>query len=166
MLGIAAAGAAELEERALETGRSLEPLLRGDPVEAMEAAKQIIGKRLAVDAASLEAILSDKKSRKWSRIAAIYSLGFLGERSAVPSLLKILSDDKEPVAVRAHAAEALGNIGDTAAVPAVAGILRHETSPSLRKSCAYSLEEINTPEARVALQSAASRRRQFKRTAP
>jgi HEAT repeat protein len=118
----------------LESNQALEPLLRGAPVEAMEAAKQIIGEKLVVDPASLEAILSNRKSPKWSRIAAIYSLGFLGERLAVPALLKILSDHKEAIAVRAHAAEALGNIGAAEVVPALAEILKHESSPSLRKS--------------------------------
>jgi hypothetical protein len=68
--------------------------MRGDPVEAMEVAKQIIGKKVAVDPGSLEAILPVRKSRKWSRIAAIYSLGFLAEDSAVPALLQILLDQK------------------------------------------------------------------------
>jgi len=133
-------------------------LLRGDPVEAMETAKQIIGAKLAVDHAALAAILSDKKGRKWARIAAIYSLGFLGEHSVVPALLGILSDRKEAIAVRAHAAEALGNVGDASAVPALAEMLRQENSPSLLKSCFYALEEIDAPEARAALQTARSRR--------
>ncbi|HJU18920.1 MAG TPA: hypothetical protein VJ770_20895 [Stellaceae bacterium] len=68
----------------MEPSQSLEPLFHGDPVEAMEAAKRIIGGQLAVDTAGLTAILRDRKSRKWARIAAIYSLGFLGERSAIP----------------------------------------------------------------------------------
>lgn len=132
--------------------------MRSDPVEAMEVAKQIIGKKVAVDPGSLEAILSDRKSLKWSRIAAIYSLGFLAEDSAVPALLQILLDHKEPIGVRAHAAEALGNIGEkTRAVPALGEILRCESSPSLQKSCTYALEEIGGAEARAVLQTARSR---------
>jgi HEAT repeat protein len=154
-----------IRRRALHPNQSLEPLLRGDPVEAMEAAKQIIGQKLAVDPVALEAILSDSKSRKWSRIAAIYSLGFLGERSAVPALLQILSDHRESIGVRAHAAEALGNIGEARAVPALAEILKHESSPSLRKSCTYALEEIDDPQARTALQPVRPSRCQSKRAA-
>lgn len=142
---------------------SLESLLAGDPVEAMETAKAIIGKHLAVDPGELEAIASNRKARKWSRLAAIYSLGFLAEGSAVEPLLQILSDSKEPVALRAHAAEALGNIGDPRAVPRLAEMLRCETSPSLHTSCRYALEEIGGPEARAALQAAWSPRRQRKR---
>src|SRR6266700_199726 len=149
--------------RKVEPIQSLEPLLRGDPVEAMETAKQIIGHKLAVDPESLEAILLDKSSRKWVRIAAIYSLGFLGERSAVPALLSILSDRREPIGVRAHAAEALGNINDAAAVPNLARVLNEEASPSLRQWSIYALEEIDTPEARATLRSARQPRRQSKR---
>jgi HEAT repeat protein len=129
----------------------------------MEIAKQIIGHKLIVDPESLETILLDKKSRKWARIAAIYSLGFLGERSAVPALLSILSDRREPIAVRAHAAEALGNINDADAVVSLARVLERERSPSLRQWCIYALEEIDTPEARAALQSVRQPRRQSKR---
>jgi HEAT repeat protein len=147
----------------MEPSQSLEPLLRGDPVEAMEVAKQIIGGNLAVDLAGLEAILLDRKSRKWARIAAIYSLGFLGQRSAVPALKSILSDRGEPVSVRAHAAEALGNIGDVEAVPALAQVLMDEVSPSLRRSSLYALEEIDHPEARAALDRMRQQRRRSKR---
>jgi HEAT repeat protein len=149
--------------RAVEPLQSLESLLRGDPVEAMEIAKQIIGHKLVVDPQSLEAILLDKKSRKWTRIAAIYSLGFLGERLAIPALLSILSDRREPIGIRAHAAEALGNIGDAEAVPNLARVLKQEASPSLRQWCIYALEEIDTPEARAALRSARRPRRPSKR---
>jgi HEAT repeat protein len=138
----------------LEPNQSLGPLLRGDPIEAMETAKQIIGHKLVVDPASLETIVLDKQSRKWARIAAIYSLGFLGERSMVPALLSVLSDRNERIPVRAHAAEALGNIGDAGAVPALAQVLTEEASPSLRQWCSYALEEIDDPDARTALKSA------------
>jgi FXSXX-COOH protein len=131
--------------------QSPEPLLRGDPVEAMDTAKQIIGGELAVDSAGLAAILMDKKSPKWARIAAIYSLGFLAERSTVPALVSILSDHGEPVSIRAHAAEALGNVGDAEAVPALAQVMQEEVSPSLRRSSLYALKEIDHPAARAAL---------------
>jgi len=150
--------------REMEPLQSLEPLLRGDAVEAMEVAKQIIGHKLIVDPESLKAILLDKRSRKWARIAAIYSLGFLGERSAVPALLDTLSDRREPIGVRAHAAEALGNINDAEAVPNLATVLKQETSPSLRQWCIYALEEIDTPGARAALRSARQPQRQSKRS--
>jgi HEAT repeat protein len=148
----------------VEPIQSLEPLLRGDPVEAMETAKQIIGHKLLVDPQSLEAVLLDRSSRKWARIAAIYSLGFLGDRSVVPALLRIVSDHREPIAIRAHAAEALGNINDAAAVPILARVLKQEASPSLRQWCIYALEEIDTPKARAALRSARQPRRQSKRS--
>lgn len=148
----------------MEPVLGLEPLLRGDPVEAMETAKQIIGRELVVDPAALETILENKDSQKWARIASIYSLGLLGERSAVPALIRILSNSHEPIAVRAHAAEALGNIGDPESVPALAEMLRDETSPSLRRSCAYALGEIDGSEARAALDAARLPRQSSKRT--
>src|SRR5260370_26403010 len=98
----------------------------------METAKQIIGHKLMVDPESLEPILLDKSSRRWARIAAIYSLGVLGERSAVAAPLGILSDCRESIGVRAHPAEALGNINDAAAVPDLARALPQEAPPSLR----------------------------------
>jgi HEAT repeat protein len=141
----------------------IELLLHGDPVEAMETAKQIIGGKLVVDSAGLAAILLDRKSRKWARIAAIYSLGFLGERSTIPTLTSILSDRSEPISIRAHAAEALGNIGDAEAVPALAQVLQDEVSPSLRRSSIYALEEIDHPAARAALDRVRQQRSRSRR---
>jgi hypothetical protein len=132
-----------VRRRALHPNQSLEPLLRGDPVEAMEAAKQIISQKLLADPASLEAILVDRKSRKWSRIAAIYSLGFLGGPGSPAYPVRPQGVD------RGQSARCAWQYRRDP------GGARHrrdtESSPSLRKSCIYALEEIDDPRARAAL---------------
>jgi HEAT repeat protein len=122
---------------------ALGPIIRGDPIEAMETAKQIIGHKLEVDPAILESISLDTLANKWSRISAIYVLGFLGDKSVVPSLVRVLSDPVELLEIRTHAAEALGNIGDPLAIPSLIRELDKSESPQLRKWCRYALKEID-----------------------
>jgi len=122
---------------------ALEPIIRGDPIEAMETAKQIIGHKLEVDPTLLESISLDPLANEWSRISAIYALGFIGDKSIVPSLVRVLSDPNEFLEIRTHAAEALGNIGDPMAIPLLINILDKSESPQLRKWCKYALREID-----------------------
>ena len=90
------------------TPKSLWPLFR-DPVEAMEFAKQIIAGKQDTDEQALLEIALLKTNPKWTRIAAIYALGFVGSRDgSVPRLRCILQDDDPHV--RDHAREALFTI--------------------------------------------------------
>src|SRR6266581_1332568 len=90
---------------------ALRPLF-GDPSDAMELAKKIIGGKLKVNHDILLYIGSVKDNPKWARIASIYALGFIGKDEFAPQLRAILSDPGEDTEVRGHAAEALGNIRD------------------------------------------------------
>jgi HEAT repeat protein len=66
---------------------------------------------------------SKKKSKKEKDLfllrAAARSLGQIGSRVGLPSLIAALQDEKMPDDVRREAAHALGTIGDAAALPAL-----------------------------------------------
>lgn len=117
-------------------------IFSSDAREAMETAKLIIGGKMNVDLSELTKIALDKAMNKWQRIAAIYSIGFIGDSRASPHLQKILSDVDNDENVRSHAAEALGNIGDYDATGLLKDIMAQASSDELRESCKYALEEI------------------------
>jgi len=62
----------------LKSARLLLRIVTGNPVEIMEAAKEIIrsGKSIAP---LLAEIAANRKCRKWSRIAATYAFGFIAD---------------------------------------------------------------------------------------
>jgi hypothetical protein len=109
--------------------RPLMPLL-GGPIEAMETAKAIIGRRVDADPQLLARIATSKDMPRWGRIASIYTLGFVAGAEVAPQLRAILSDDTDDADVRAHAAEALGNIHDRNSVGLLQDILGHQPPPS------------------------------------
>jgi HEAT repeat protein len=118
-------------------------MLTGDPVESIESAKGMIG----ISASGLDEILIDvildKRYSKWSRIAAIYVLGFSGKRTYTSALVGILNDVTEPTQIRDHAAEALGNLRSRQAVDALEKALRSKNiRPRVKKSIIYALSEI------------------------
>ena len=120
----------------------MHPLLSNDPMASIEAAKQLISGETNIDHAELIKIASDRKTGEWSRIAAIYAMGFLADRSFAPILRFILSDTVNSNAVRSHAAEALGNIRDRDAIMLLRDILGSAPEPALRESCEYALGEL------------------------
>jgi HEAT repeat protein len=75
------------------------------------------------------------------RIAAVYALGHLGLRVDVRLLCSMLAKD-EHSRVRDFTAEALGNLADRRALGALQKALS-DRSPSVRKSAAYALKQIN-----------------------
>jgi hypothetical protein len=86
----------------------LDAILIGDPVEAMEAAKRLVKQNDATDVTTLLTIATCKTMRLWSRIAAIWTLGFIDEDAvSVAALRRIQQDQSEDVRIREHAAEAL-----------------------------------------------------------
>jgi HEAT repeat protein len=117
-------------------------LLQGSPAVAMEVAKAIIGDKIKVDHNLLADIAADKSIPKWSRIAAIYALGFVAGDGFTVSLRKILADDTDDAIVRGHAAEALGNLQDRASISLLRDILGHKPPPELSESCSYALQEL------------------------
>jgi hypothetical protein len=76
------------------------------------------------------------------RVTAAFTLGRLGDASAVDALLKGLKDDNENV--RSQCAAALGQIRDERAVADLLQILRSDLKPLLRLQAAASLAKIKT----------------------
>jgi HEAT repeat protein len=130
----------------LKEKRKPENLLKmirdGKPVEAMEAAKYIDLNNIPVNILDLERIARRRHSRKWTRIAAMYVLGWRGDRSVVPTLMGILENPNESSAIRDNAAEALGNLGDPHALVLLERIASETTSPVVKRSCEFALAVI------------------------
>jgi HEAT repeat protein len=131
--------------------RLLMRLLTGDPVEAMEAAKQIIGRKGVLAPALLLEVAENRKYRRWSRVGAVYALGFLEFKPSVPSLIRILQDSRESLSLRCHAAEALGNTQDSRAIAVIDQVMTRDEPSSLKKWCIYALSQIGTSQARKIL---------------
>ncbi len=131
--------------------RVLMSILTGDPLDAMEAAKKIVNGAIKVDPDLLLLIVDNHQYKTWSRIAAIYALGFLNHPSSARSLIGIVGNTKEPSQVRSHAAESLGNMRAHSAIPTLARILSRRERASLKKWCVYALGEINTSKSNAVL---------------
>jgi HEAT repeat protein len=123
--------------------QSLLPMINGNPSQAMEIAKQIIGGKLPVEHRQLAAIAKDPQNSKWSRIAAIYALGFLADKEFVDDLRKLLADRDTDPDIRSHAAEALGNIRDRGSIILLRNVLRTRPTGPLLESCNYALNEMD-----------------------
>ena len=129
------------------TTRLLMRMLTGDPVEAMESAKEVIGLGTRVNPMLLKDIASNKIYKKWSRIAAVYALGFLAHKASTSALIRILQDQRENTQLRGHAAEALGNMREPRAVLALGKVLWADDHTSVKKWCVYALSEIGSDRA-------------------
>ena len=119
-------------------------IVRGDPIEAMEAAKRLV--RSASDQDNPEPLLYVARNRTnamWARIAAIYALGLISRaRGAQSALAEILVDDKEPAEIRSYAAEALGNMRASNYEGALRHVLNSAASAEVIKYCRYALGQI------------------------
>ena len=71
------------------------------------------------------------------------ALGNIGDRSAVPSLVRSLAR-AEPL-VRSHAAWALGRLGGPSAVAALEDALAREREPEVREEIAMALADARSP---------------------
>lgn len=135
--------------------RSVHALIRivsGVPTEAMEAAKEIIGKKVNIESIFLVEIARAPILNNWARVASIYSLGLLGYRPSVPVLTNILRDQQNHWRVRAHAAEALGNLRDSRPIPVLEKVLMSRERSYVKVSCLYALSEIGTRRACAVLE--------------
>jgi HEAT repeat protein len=128
----------------------LKQLESSDPETAMEAAKAILAHRITIPRSQIERIAAGTDYADWSRAAAIYLLGNLRSRKSAVLLARILEDEQQNDVVRDYAAEALGNIGDPAYLPLISRIATQTSSPEIRQSCEFALEEIPAAEARRA----------------
>lgn len=96
-----------------------------------------------------ESVNEDPRVRRYLALA----LGRLGDRRAVPSLLKVVAGGETDSETVIYSIWALGAIGDPAAVPALVTIARSE-DPGIRKSVAHALGSLPSPEAFAGLRSA------------
>ena len=80
------------------------------------------------------------------RLAAVSSLGSLGDPRAIAALSKALKEDTD-ARVREAAAHALGEIDDVRAVPALMEALGRERAPNVREKIIHALGEIDDPSA-------------------
>lgn len=83
-----------------------------------------------MDEIVLECLSDLKSSLAGVRSRAAWQLGRLGDRSAVPALIKALQDENEDV--RWSAAWALGELGDEAAIPALEAASEGDESDDVR----------------------------------
>jgi hypothetical protein len=126
------------------TSREIKDMRRGDAVDAIEAAKRIIGSGNRIVPAPLMEIALDRKLGEWSRIAAVYALGYARDPSGEVAafLSKILKDRTETSKVRAHAAEAIGNL-PAEDMEALLRQMSASTEPAdVRRSCNYALSQL------------------------
>ncbi|HXA26897.1 MAG TPA: HEAT repeat domain-containing protein [Acetobacteraceae bacterium] len=129
----------------------IDTMMIGDPVEAVEAAKRII-EHDDVEPHVLIEIASNKALPKWSRISAIYALGFIDTKSkSAQALIRILANKGEDEECRSHAAEALGHMNRPMVVSALGKILMSDDTPEVKKWCVYALAELSSPRAWIIL---------------
>jgi HEAT repeat protein len=101
-------------------------------------------------AASGDAVMARLKSEDWEiRGAAAESLGWMGERRAVPALAVVLKEDRM-APVRAAAAEALGRLGDPQAVAALKAALG-DRARAVCAAAAKALYDFKDPQGLEAL---------------
>ncbi|MCK5523317.1 MAG: HEAT repeat domain-containing protein, partial [Thiomargarita sp.] len=72
------------------------------------------------------------------------TLGVLGEKQAIPTLIQCLQD--EDIDVSMEAAEALGHIGDAEAVPALLESLTHDPDGEVKTAVVEALGQIEEQE--------------------
>jgi HEAT repeat protein/beta-lactamase regulating signal transducer with metallopeptidase domain len=102
------------------------------------------GTELAGAVAALMETLTDGNPAV--RLAAVSSLGSLGDPRAIAALAKALREDSD-ARVREAAARALGEIDDNRAVPALIEALRSERASNVREQIVHALREIDDPSA-------------------
>ena len=107
--------------------------------------------RFAVEMVALfdESASDDPRVRRYLALA----LGRLGDRRAVPSLLKVVGGGETDSETVIYSVWALGAIGDPAAVPELVKLARSE-DPGIRKAVAHALGSLRSAEADAALRSA------------
>ncbi len=85
------------------------------------------------------------KNESWQvRKAAAFSLGLVGDKTALPIILELLESD-EHVYVRISAASALGMIADTTAIPVLINALHNPENVSVCPFVGVALSKIGEP---------------------
>lgn len=129
----------------IKSDPNIEIILNGDPLGAIEAAKRVILTGTA-DLDKLISIAIDKDKATWSRIAAIYALGFRDDERTGEALVNILADRDDNEECRAHAAEALAHVRHPKAVSIMRSILFGDEPIDVKRWCVYALSEIKTKQ--------------------
>lgn len=80
------------------------------------------------------------------RAATAYALGELGDKRAIPALLKTLSDDANAVDTRHAAATALGLLADTSLIPELTRLLERCEETSMRQALTLALQRAQARE--------------------
>lgn len=88
-----------------------------------------------------------RNENEFIRRAAARSLGQIGSRAAVPSLITVLEDERAPDDVRREAAYSLGLIGDQAAVAPLRAVMTAR-DPYLSRIANDALDKITRAEAK------------------
>lgn len=80
------------------------------------------------DASAVDALIRLAREAKdaYVRVAAVNSLGAIGDRKAVDVLMEVATNEAEETYVNKKAVQALGDLGDPKAVPAIKKMLFHE----------------------------------------
>jgi HEAT repeat protein len=117
-------------------------LLSSNQEDAMEAAKAIIADPQRVPVEILVQIARMKTLRTWSRICAVYALGFTNSAEVGIALVEIVLDETNAYSLRSFAAEALGNLRAKNSTPVLQDLYSKTTNADLKKSCAYALSQM------------------------
>ena len=75
--------------------------------------------------------------------AAVRSLGQIGSRTSVPTLISALQDETNSIETRREAATALGSIGDSSALPALQAAFATNADPYLSEAARAAIRQIN-----------------------
>lgn len=86
-----------------------------------------------------------------TRLAAVYALGRLRERTALDDLCRIVGDLEEPPALRGQATEALGYLADSRSLPSLLHAARDQ-APEVRFWAAFALGQIGGSAAEAILE--------------
>jgi HEAT repeat protein len=107
---------------------------------------QLLSRRIPASGFINRVRRSKKDENEFVRRAAAHSLGQIGGRAAVPSLIAVLTDQRAPDDVRREAANSLGLIGDPGAVRALRAALTAR-DPNLSRIAYDALLKISPSEA-------------------
>jgi len=82
--------------------------------------------------------------------SAVRSLGQIGSRTSVPTLISALQDETNSIATRREAATSLGLIGDASALPALQAAFDANADPYLSEAATAAIRQINHKKTRGA----------------
>ena len=140
---------------------ALVDLLARDKERSVRAAAAIalgeIGEGSAVTALS-QIIAGDSSKKKKSKgdeeefvvRSAVRSLGRIGNRAAVPTLIAALQNESNSIDTRREAAVALGLLGDAAALPALNAAFQSNADPYLSEAARLAVRQITRTKAKGA----------------